>query len=103
MTTSIVPSKAAAVADRIFWAAELAWNLVHGMVVLEVVGGLWKRERHCLCKVVFGRDEPGRGREFLDILLTCREVGHQECAHLVGSLLFTLRARKWRELFLFCC
>ena len=40
------------------WAAEL--DLVHGMVVLVVVGGLCKRERHCLCKVVFGRGEAGR-------------------------------------------
>ena len=80
--------------DRISWAAELARNLVHGMVVLVVVGELCKMEKHCLCKVVFGRDESGRGRELLDTLLTCREVGHQECAHLVGNLLFTLRSRK---------
>ena len=101
MTTSIVPSEAAAVADRLSWAAELAWNLVNGMVVLVVFRGLCKMERHCLRKVVFGRDEPGRGREFLYRLLTCREVGHQECANLVGSLLFTLCARKWRKLHLF--
>ena len=63
--TSSIPSEAAAVADRISWAAELAWTLVHGMVVLVVVGELHKMERHCLCKVVFRRDEAGRGRELL--------------------------------------
>ena len=69
---------------------------IHGMVVL-VVGQLRKREGNCLCEVVFRRDEAGRGRELLYRLLTCREVGHQECAHLVGKLLFTLRARKGRS------
>ena len=47
----------------------LSWHgtwYIHGMVVLVVVGGLCKRERHCLCKVVFGRGEAGRENEGTD-------------------------------------
>ena len=49
MTTSI--RSEAAVVARISWAVELARKLVHGIVVLVVVGESRKRERHCLCKV----------------------------------------------------
>ena len=57
--TASIPNEAAIV-TRISWAVESARKLVHGMVVLVMVGGLRKRERHCLCKVVIGRGEAGR-------------------------------------------
>ena len=54
MTTSI-PSKAAAVVIEYLGLLSRHGNwYVHGKVVLVVVGELCKRERHCLCKVVFG-------------------------------------------------
>ena len=95
MTTSI-PSEAAVVVTE--YLELLSW---HGMAWYMGWSYWWwwwdcarGRDIACVKWCLKGMRLGERLREFPYRLLTCREVGHQKCAHLVGNLSFTLHARK---------
>ena len=101
--TASIPNEAAIV-TRISWAVESARKLVHGMVVLVMVGGLRRRERHCLCKVVFGRGEAGRENEGAPVQTAhvLRSEASGVCL-LGGKLVVYPACEKRRKLLLLCC